>query len=339
MNPVLRPSQACSPSLWRLGRLSVREFVVRVGEAALAHEIPDRAAALSYYFLFALFPTLLFLAALLGLLGTPHLMDGLMAYGEDMLPFEVASLLSKTLAEVVQGASGGALSAGIAGILWAASRGVRSVIVALNVVYAVARPRPWWRRQLVAVLLTVAFCVFTLTALVLLAFGERIGHGVAVWAGLGNVFTAGWRLAQWPVAVVFGIIGMDLIYHLAPAIRPRLAWLSPGAVVALAGWVVASLGMRFYVDNVADYNATYGSIGAVIVLMVWLYLIAGMLLVGAEINAVIARINADVVDGPAAPSRSRCGKSSTAPASSALDRGQEARSQRGAGHGRGRDDG
>jgi membrane protein len=274
----------------------VREFVARVGEGALSHEIPDRAAALSYYLMFAMFPTLLFLAALLGLLGTPHLMDALMGYGEAVLPHEVASLLSGTLKEIVQGAGGGVLSVGVVGILWAASRGVRSVIVALNVVNAVTRPRPWWRRQLAAVLLTVAFCMFTLTTLVLLTFGERVGHAIAVWAGLGNVFTAVWRVAQWPVAILFGVIGMDLTYHLAPATRPRLVWLSPGAVCALAGWVVASLGMRLYVGNFANYNAAYGSIGAVIVLMVWLYLIAGMLLVGAEINAVIVRVNASHAD-------------------------------------------
>lgn len=296
-HPLPTAERATSP--WRLGGLSVREFIARVGAAALANELPDRAAALSYYFLFALFPTLLCLAALLGMLGTPHLLERLMSYGDDLLPFEVASLLSKTLDEVVRGASGGVLSAGLVGLLWAASRGVRSVIGALNVVYAVGKPRPWWRRQLVALVLTVAFCVFTLTALVLLAFGERVGHAVAVWAGLGDAFTWGWGLAHWPAAILFGIVGLDMTYHLAPALRARLTWFSPGAVVAVAGWGGASLGMRLYVSSVADYNATYGSIGAVILLLVWLYLIAGMLLLGAEINAVIARTqgSAPTVEG------------------------------------------
>ena len=278
-----------SGSPWRLGGLSLREFTMRVYAAAFQHEIFDRAAALSYYFLFALFPTLLLLTALLGTLGTPHLMEELMSYGDAVLPPAVASLLSRTLVEIVVGDGTAALSVGAIGILWAASRGVRSVIVALNVVYAVERGRPWWRRQVVAVLLTLAFCVFTLTALVLLAFGGRIGEAVAAWAGLGDVFTAVWRLAQWPVGILFGIVGMDLTYYLAPAARGRLTWLSPGAVVAITGCVVASLAMRVYVGNFADYNATYGSIGAVIVLMLLLYLSAAMLLVGAEINAAIAR--------------------------------------------------
>jgi membrane protein len=276
-------------SPWRLGGLSLREFAGRVGAAAVHDEILDRAAALSYYFLFALFPTLLFVAALLGMLGTPHLMDELLSWGDAVLPPDVTSLLSRTLEEVVAGAGGGLVSAGILGVLWGASRGVRSVIVALNVVYAVERPRPWWRRQVVAVALTLGFCVFTLTALALLVFGGRIGHALAAWAGLGDLFTTVWRLAQWPLAILFGIVGVDMTYHLAPAGGARLTWLSPGAVLALTGWVLASLGMRVYVANFADYNATYGSIGAVILLMLWLYLIAGVLLLGAEINAVIAR--------------------------------------------------
>jgi len=289
MSDASRSLARRAESPWRLGGLSLREFTRRVGAAAVQHEIFDRAAALSYYFLFALFPTLLLLAALLGMLGTPHLMEELMSYGEAVLPPIVASLLSQTLVEVVAAPGRAALSVGIIGILWAASRGVRSVIVALNVVYVVERARPWWRRQVVAMLLTLAFCVFTLTALALLAFGGRIGEAVAAWAGLGEMFTAVWRVVQWPVAILFGIIGMDLTYHLAPAARGRLRWLSPGAVVAITGWVVASLGMRIYVANFADYNATYGSIGAVIILMLLLYLSAAMLLVGAEINAVIER--------------------------------------------------
>lgn len=295
-----RPAADRPTSPWHLGGVSLREFARRVWTAAMADGIPDRAAALSYYFLFALFPTLLVLTALLGMLGTPHLMERLMSYGDAVLPSDVASLLSKTLQEIVHGAGGGVLSVGIAGALWGASRGVRSVIVALNVVYAVKAPRPWWRRQVVSVALTVAFCGITLTALLLLAFGERIGHAVAAWAGLGDVFTSVWALAQWPIAIFLGIVGMDLTYHLAPATRARLTWLSPGAVFALTGWVAASLGMRAYVGNFADYNATYGSIGAVILLMVWLYLVAVMLLVGAEINAVIARTHAGAVE-PAAP--------------------------------------
>jgi membrane protein len=289
MRHASRPAAVRLHSPWRLGGLTLREFAARIGAAALHDEVFDRAAALSYYFLFALFPTLLFLAALLGMAGTPHLMEELMSYGASVLPPEVSALLSRTLAEVVAGAGGGALSVGIIGVLWAASRGARSVIVALNVVYAVERSRPWWRRQLAAVLLTLAFCVFALTALALLVFGGRIGEALAAWAGLGDEFTAVWRLAQWPLAILFGIVGMDLTYYFAPAARTRLTWLSPGAVVALTGWVAASLGMRIYVASFADYNATYGSIGAVIVLMFWLYLIAAMLLVGAEINAVIAR--------------------------------------------------
>lgn len=286
-----------SPTPWRLGGLSAREVASRVGDRAWTHEIPDRAAALSYYFLFALFPTLLLLAGLLGMLGTPHLIDRLMVYAADVLPPDVATLVARTLHEVVTDADDSVadesvFSIGLLGVLWAASRGVSSAVAAINVVYGVADPRPWWRRQLLAIGMTVALCLFLLTALILLTFGEAVGYAVASWADLGVVFSVTWALAQWPVAMVLAVVGMDLTYHLAPAVRTRLRWLSPGAVVALIGWVVASLGLRFYVHHFADYNATYGSIGAVVLLMIWLYITAGMLLLGAEINAVIARADA-----------------------------------------------
>jgi membrane protein len=143
-------------SPWTLGGLSIPDLAVRVWEAIWTDELFDRAAALSYYFLFALFPALLFLAVLLGLLPGAGLMERLMRYGHEVLPGDAASLLARTLREVEQGARGGLLSVGALAALWGASRGVESIIRALNVVYAVERPRPWWRRLIVSVVLTAA---------------------------------------------------------------------------------------------------------------------------------------------------------------------------------------
>jgi membrane protein len=203
------------------------------------------------------------------------------------------SLLRAITSEVVRGAGGGLLSIGALGALWGASRGVRSIITALNVVYDVQRPRPWWRRQLVSLVLTVSFCLFTLTGLFLLAFGERIGRALAEWAGLGALFTAGWRVLHWVAVVVLLVTAMDLVYYLAPAVRHRWRWLTPGAAFALAAWLLASMGLRLYVTHFGNYNATYGSIGGVILLLLWLYVSGLALLVGAQINAVIARARAE----------------------------------------------
>jgi membrane protein len=176
-----------------------------------------------------------------------------------------------------------------------------SIITTLNVVYGVTSPRPWWRRQVVAVVLTVAFSVLALGALLSLVLGERIGRAAATWAGLGGTFTTVWALAQWPLGLLFTLTGIDLVYHFAPAVRQRWYWLTPGSVFAGAAWIAASLGFRAYVSSFADYNATYGSIGGVILLLLWLYLSSLALLVGGEVNSVIARAAADRGDEIAAP--------------------------------------
>jgi membrane protein len=279
----------------------VRELAARVWTEIGKDELADRAAALSYYFVFALFPTLLFLTALVGLFPGRDLMERLLAPARDFLPAEAASLLSHTLAEIERGASGGLLSVGAVVALWGASRGMVSIITTLNVVYGVTSPRPWWRRQLTAVVLTAAFSVLALGALLSLVLGERVGRAAAAWAGLGGGFTTVWGLAQWPLGFLFTLTGIDLVYHFAPAVRQRWYWLTPGSVFAGLAWIGASLGFRAYVSSFANYNATYGSIGGMILLLLWLYLSSMALLVGGEINSVIARAAAERGEEIAAP--------------------------------------
>jgi membrane protein len=281
------PRPRVSP--WTLGGLSARELAERLWEKVSEDEILDRAASLSYYFLFALFPLLLFLTALIGLLPFPDLMPRLIRYGHEVLPADAASLLERTLAEISRGARGGLLSIGVLAALWAASRGIHSIIVTLNVVYDVENARPWWRRQVISVVLTITFSLFMLGALLFLVFGERLGHAVAVWVGLGPLFRQVWAIVQWPLGLLFILIAIDLVYHLAPAVRQRWYWFTPGSVFALVAWLLMSLGLRAYVANFADYTATYGSIGAVILLLLWLYVSGAAVLIGGEINSIIAQ--------------------------------------------------
>ncbi len=288
-------------SPWTLGGLGARELARRVWAEIQKDELLDRAAALSYYFVFALFPTLLFLTALVGLFPERDLMERFLAPAREFLPADAASLLDRTLAEVQRGAGSGILSVGAVVALWGASRGMVSIITTLNVVYGVTNPRPWWRRQLVAVVLTVAFSMMALGALLSLVLGERVGQAAATWAGLSDGFTALWSLVQWPVGLLFTLTGIDLVYHFAPAVRLRWYWLTPGSAFAGLAWTGASLGLRAYVASFANYNATYGSIGGVILLLLWLYLSSMALLIGGEINSVIARAAAERGEEIAAP--------------------------------------
>jgi membrane protein len=299
----LAPESEAAPSPWRLGGLGVRGLGARVWKEIGDDEIVDRAAALSYYFVFALFPMLLFLTALLGLVPNARLMDQFMEYLAGALPPDAASLTSRVLNEIVRGAHGGLVSVGALAALWAASAGMDSIRTALNAAYDVTDPRPWWKRRLMAIGLTIIFAAFTLSALILLVLGPEIAQAIAHSVGMGSIFTTVWNAVQLPVALLLALIGVGLVYYLAPAIRQRWYWVTPGSAVAVAGWLIASAGLRYYVTRFANFNATYGSIGGAMLLLLWLYLTGLMLLVGAEVNAEIAK--ADRRRAPDVPDRER----------------------------------
>jgi membrane protein len=290
-----------STSPWKLGGLSVKELGVRVYQEATADEILDRGAALAYYLLFALFPGLLFLTTLLGLLPIPDLMERLLGYARQALPPDAASLVERTLGEIQAGARGGLLSIGVIGALWAGSAGMAAVMNALNVAYDVTEVRPFWRRRLVAVALTVGFAIFIITALVLMVFGPRIGEAVAGAFGLGGLFTALWNVISIPVVILLVLVGIALVYYLAPASKQQWRWVTPGSLTALVLWLALSFGLRLYVTSFGNYNATYGSIGGVILLLLWLYLSSVVILLGAEVNAEIEHAAAERGDRTAKP--------------------------------------
>jgi len=290
-----RPDLAAAVSRWALGGLSLNELGRRALRRSREDEILQRAAALSYYFVFALIPALLFLTTLLGLLPTPDLMPQLMSYVDRVLPQDAASLLKRTLAEVVTGASGGLLSIGVLAAVLGASSGMLSIMKALNTAYGVTDNRTWLHRRLIAFGLTLGFSVFVLTAMLMLVFGERIGETIGDWFGLGldSLSPWAWHLLQWPIVAFLGLTGLTLVYYLAPATQRGWCWITPGSTVALVSWLVMSLGLRFYVSRFANYNATYGSIGGVILLMLWLYWSGVALLVGAEIDSAIEQAAAE----------------------------------------------
>jgi hypothetical protein len=163
----------------------------------------------------------------------------------------------------------------------------------LNVAYGVQDARPWWKRRLLSIVLTSGFALFILSSLILIVFGPRLGEAAANWLGLGAVFTVAFKLLNLPVVIFLVLLGIALVYYFAPATKQHWRWVTPGSVVALVLWLAMSFGLRFYVSNFADYGATYGSIGGVILLMLWLYLTGVALLVGAEINAEIEHAAAE----------------------------------------------
>ena len=272
---------------WALGGLSIRELGTRVYRRSSQDEIFDRAAELSYYFAFALLPTLLFLTALLGLLPVLELMPQLMGYADRVLPDDAASLIKKSLAEVVRGASGGLVSVGALAALLGASSGMLSIMKALNAAYGIPDHRTWLGKRLIAIALTLVLSLFSLTALLLLVFGVRLGEAIGDFVGLGPLFTVIWRVLQLPVVILLALAGLTLVYYLAPAVDRPWSWVTPGSAFAVLSWLLVSLGLKSYVAYFNTYNATYGSIGGLILLMLWLYCSGLTLLLGAEIDGTI----------------------------------------------------
>jgi membrane protein len=285
-----------------LGGLGVRELARRVVHEIQKDDCLGRAAQLAYYFLFALFPFFLFLTTLLGYLPVPNLLDRLMDMLAQMLPGDALKLVQDNVRELVTGQRGGLLSFGILAALWTSSSAVTAIMDGLNRAYDVDEGRPFWKVRGLAILLTIGLSLFMIVSLVLLTFGPQIGGWIADHVGLGGVFQTAWNVLRWPVIVGLLIVAMALVYYLAPDVEQQWQWITPGSIVAVVGWLAASLGFSFYVNQFGSYNATYGSIGAVIVLLTWMYLSGLFVLIGGEINAEIEHASSSGKDpGEKAP--------------------------------------
>ncbi len=205
-------------SVWKLGGQTPKELAKRVWTDIGNDDVFGRAAQLSYYFLLALFPLLLFLTSLIGLImgsGT-GLRHSLFNYLGQVLPGSASELVSTTMSEVSNASGGGKLSFGILAALWAASNGMGAISTSLNVAYHVKESRPWWKQRLVAVGLTIALAVLIISALTLVLYGGRIAQGIAGNYGLGDVFTITWKIVQIPIVLAFVLLAFALIYRFAP---------------------------------------------------------------------------------------------------------------------------
>ena len=277
-------------SMWGLGGLTWKQLAKRVWNEVNEDDIWGRAAQLAYYFLLALFPLLLFLTSLLGFFaqeGT-ELRDKLFVYLGQVMPGSATGLVRTTIDGVSKGAGGGKLSFGILAALWAASNGMGAITESLNVAYEVKETRSWWNRRLIAVLLTVALAVLIISALSLVLYGGMIADSIAISYGLGDLFKITWKILQWPIVLAFVLLAFALIYYFAPDLADQdWSWVTPGSVIGVALWLLVSFGFRLYLHFFDSYSATYGSLGAVIILMLWFYLTGLAILFGGEINSEI----------------------------------------------------
>ena len=245
------------------------------------------AAQLAYYFFLALFPALLFLVAVASYFPIANLMDQITAMLARVAPYEALKLIQDQLITISQDKNGGLLTLGMIGTIWSTSSGVTAIIDTLNQAYDIQESRPWWTVKLIALGLTIALAVFIVVSFALVLVGPTLAEKAAVWMHLGPVFEWSWKILQWPV--IFGLVAfaIAMIYYFAPDAKQDWIWITPGSVLATTLWVLISLAFKFYVARFGSYNATYGTIGGIIVLLTWFYVSSLAILVGAELNAEI----------------------------------------------------
>jgi membrane protein len=283
-------------------------------------DVSDFAAGLSYRFLLALFPFFLFVTALAGVisrfLNVENPSGELLDRFGDTLPSDARSVIDTQLAGVLGEQQPGLLSIGLVGALWAASGGMGATMKAMNRVYDVEETRPFWRRTLLAVGLTLLTGAFFVGAFVLAVAGQAIAQAIADAVGLGDFARAAMFGARYLLALGLLLLAVAFLYWAAPNAKLPFRWMSPGAVMFAIVWFIATIAFGWYVSNFGSYNATYGALGGVVILMIWFYLTAYILLAGAELNAMLAKRQAPEevrAPKPETDERERSGRAAPAP--------------------------
>ncbi len=276
--------------------LSYKEYAKKIYEKFTAEDITRSSAQVAFYFIFALFPLLLFLLNIIGIfLGAAEdVKNELFVYLQQVMPPAAITLVKDTIQELTSEGGGGKLTFGALTALWAASAGIDNIRIALNDIYDLEEKRPWWKYKLVSVLLTLGIALLIFFALGIVFYGGQFLNLLV--APLGIEITSYFILTAFSL-IVLGIalvLSFALLYNFAPDHNPyKWHWITPGAITAIALWIILSLGFRVYLNFFDSYSKTYGSVGAIIILLLWLYLTAIVILTGGVVNAVVENSGKD----------------------------------------------
>lgn len=280
-------------NLWDFRGTSPSVILKRTGKAFIDDDLLSRAAELGFYFLFALFPMLICASSILGiaLRGATGLYDKLLNYLAMVVPPSAYDLVINTFNQTTQAASGGKITLGLVAALWSASVGFSAIQDTLNLVYKVKETRPYWKTHLSAILVTILLAGVVTINLADLLVGDIFArharahiaqHTLAIAASVGI------HIVTWVIACALLMLIFSIIYYYAPALKTKCwHWLTPGAAIGIITWMLASIGFRVYLYFFNSYSVTYGSLGAVVILLMWFYISGLTLLAGAEINSEI----------------------------------------------------
>ncbi|MEK7356952.1 MAG: YihY/virulence factor BrkB family protein, partial [Bdellovibrionota bacterium] len=268
--------------------------------------VTNGAAALAYYLLLALFPLLIFMLSLLPYLPIENLHERVMGFLAQAMPGDAARAVESTIAEVTREKKGGLLSFGAIATLWAASAGLYAIMQQLNITYDVRESRPFWRARGGAILLTLMFIVMVVGSFGLIVFGDVFQAWVDTTFGLAGALDSAFVIGRYVFALALMSFGFALLYYYGPDVEQEFRFVTPGSVIGVLVLVLASLLFNFYVERFGNYAATYGSLGAVIILMLWLHITGLVILLGSEINALMEHYSPEgKVKGEKAPGQPR----------------------------------
>ena len=283
-------------NLWDFEGASPKLVLQRTAKSFMSDNLLSRAAELGYYFLFALFPTLISASAILGLAakGASKIYVSLLNYLALVVPHSAYQLVIETFNQTTQASSGGKITLGLAAALWSASVGFSAIQDTLNEVYKVKETRPYWKARGIAILVTVLLSAIVSLILSTLLGGDLLAKALRLhiaqphmaWGASALTRTVSWVLASLLLMLLF-----STIYYFAPDLKTKhWHWLTPGAAIGILTWLLASIGLRIYLHWFPSYSVTYGSLGAVIILLTWFYITGLTLLAGAEINSEIQAV-------------------------------------------------
>src|ERR1700757_2786113 len=271
----------------------IKDALVETYEDVLRNHTMQMAAALSYYFVLSFFPALIFLSAVVAYLPLPDLFGQAVNFMGRFVPPDSMGVIKKVLSDVITPNRGAFLSFGFLGTLWAASGGFSAAIEALNIAYEVNDDRPFWKTKPLALSLAFMTGALLLIALSVMVVGPRFGEWLAGRVHLSGLFVLLWPYIHWTIAVGFTVLAVEALYYMAPNVKQRFLAPLPGAVLAVGCWIGLSYLLGIYFRQFANFNKTYGTLGAAIALMVWLYWTGFAMLVGAELNAELAKISSE----------------------------------------------
>lgn len=284
-----RAAEASAVSFWTLvrPRVKIKRFLRDLWHEIRKDEILNGAAIMAYFSMLAIFPAAILILTLLPYLGIPNLEQTIISALYRSLPDQAAELFTSTVTNVVSERRGGLLSFAILGTIWAASSGLQVVMEQIHATYDGQDKRPYWKRRGIAILLVFAVGLLVVGAFGLVLVGDLIHDRLTLVMGKEALFLWLFPALRWGTIWLLMLSALSLFYYYGPDIRQRYRLITPGAVLATFLFIAASLGFRTYVTHFGSYEATYGSLGAVIVLLIWLYVGGLVVLIGAEVNGLL----------------------------------------------------